>query len=53
MRDVESEQGSLDQQEQLAVDIKAWMDSNRLKMNTAKTEFIYFGSKQQLQKCTC
>ena len=33
-------------------DIKDWMDSNRLKMNTAKTEFIMFGSKKQLQKCT-
>ena len=27
------------------------MDSNRLKMNDAKTEFIYFGSPKQLQKC--
>ncbi len=31
--------------------IKIWMDSNRLKMNDAKTEFIYFGSPKQLQKC--
>ena len=28
------------------------MDSNRLKINTTKTEFIMFGSKKQLQKCT-
>ena len=33
-------------------DIKDWMDSNRLKMNTAKTEFIMLGSKIQLEKCT-
>ena len=33
-------------------DIKGWMDSNRLKMNATKTEFIMFGSKKQLQKCT-
>ena len=33
-------------------DIKDWMDSNRLKMNTTKTEFIIFGLKKQLQKCT-
>ena len=26
-------------------DIKDWMDSNRLKMNAIKTEFIMFGSK--------
>ena len=32
-------------------DIKDWMDSNRLKMNTTKTEFIMFGWKKQLQKC--
>ena len=28
------------------------MDINRLKMNATKTEFIMFGSKKQLQKCT-
>ena len=33
-------------------DIKDGMDSNRLKMNATKTEFIMFGSKKQLQKCT-
>ena len=31
-------------------DIKEWMDANRLKMNSDKTEFILIGSKQQLQK---
>ena len=28
------------------------MDRNRLRMNPTKTEFIYFGSRQQLRKCT-
>ena len=31
--------------------IKNWMDEARLKMNPAKTEFIYFGNRRQLQKC--
>ena len=31
-------------------DVKQWMDQMRLKMNTNKTEFILFGSKQQLIK---
>ena len=31
--------------------IKQWMDETRLKMNTAKTEFIYFGNQRQLDKC--
>ena len=31
---------------------KPWMDENRLTMNTSKTEFILFGSRQQLQKTT-
>ena len=32
--------------------VKIWMDGNRLKMNDSKTEFIQFGSRQQLWKCT-
>ena len=32
------------------VAVKQWMDINRLKMNSAKTEFILVGSKQQLGK---
>ena len=32
--------------------IKNWMDQTRLKMNPAKTKFIYFGNTRQLQKCT-
>ncbi|CAG2233232.1 unnamed protein product [Mytilus edulis] len=34
-----------------AVHINTWMNSNKLKMNNAKTEFILFGSRQQLSKC--
>ena len=32
--------------------VKGWMDAVRLKLNESKMEFIYFGSRQQLQKCT-
>ena len=32
--------------------IKTWMDAVRLKLNKSKTEFIYFGSVQQLSKCS-
>ena len=31
--------------------IKEWMDSNRLKLNDSKTEFILFGSKIMIDKC--
>ena len=31
---------------------KSWMNNNRLKMNCSKTEFILFGNKIQLGKCT-
>ena len=33
-------------------DIKTWMDAVRLKLNESKTELIYFGSRQQLSKCS-
>ena len=32
------------------VNIRSWMNSNRLKMNDSKTEYIIFGSRQQLLK---
>ena len=32
------------------LDIKSWMDTVKLKLNETKTEFIYFGGKQQLAK---
>ena len=37
--------------ENCLTDIKTWMDHNRPHMNNAKTEFILFGSRQQLKKC--
>ena len=37
--------------EKCMVDVRSWMDQVRLKMNSAKTEFIYFGSRIQLSKC--
>ena len=37
--------------EQCAVAINNWMNENKLKMNTSKTEFIMFGSRPQLNKC--
>lgn len=49
----------MDNQEQEALgalseclgEIKTWMDRCRLQMNCSKTEFIKFGSRQQLAKC--
>ena len=38
--------------EECLLNVKKWMDEARLKMNPAKTEFIYFGNTRQIQKCT-
>ena len=38
--------------EECARNIKTWMDENSLKMKNSKTEFIMFGFRQHLQKCT-
>ena len=38
--------------QEYAVIINDWMNANKLKMNTSKTEFIMFGSRQQLDKCS-
>ena len=32
------------------VDVKTWVDSVHLKLNSSKTEFIYFGSRHHLTK---
>ena len=32
--------------------ISKWMNEVRLKLNESKTDFIYFGSKHELKKCT-
>ena len=50
--DKEDERRCIANLESSMLDIKSWMDENRLKMNTSKTEFILFGSRQQLQKTT-
>ena len=34
------------------LDIYKWMNENRLKVSPMKMEFIKFGSKQQLKKCS-
>ena len=37
--------------EECMVDMRSSMDQVRPKMNSTKTEFIYFGSRIQLSKC--
>ena len=37
--------------EECAANLKVWMNENRLKMNSDKTEFVLFGSRPQLDKC--
>ena len=48
----EEEASTLSSMESCMLNIKNWMDEMRLKMNPAKTEFIYFGFAKQLTKCT-
>src|ERR1043165_459292 len=36
--------------ESLSSDLHCWMSSNRLCLNSAKTQFIWFGTRQQLLK---
>ena len=50
-RDREGESETICILEDCMLKIKQWMDETRLKMNTAKTEFIYFGNQHQLDKC--
>ena len=47
-----SESRSILDLENCAIEINNWMDQNKLKMNTSKTEFIMFGSSPQINKCT-
>ena len=37
--------------ESTLVDVKTWMDQNRLKINDEKIAFIMFASKRQLERC--
>ena len=41
--------GRLRALENCAEEIKLWMNSNHLKMNSSKTEFILFGHQKQLK----
>ena len=45
------EKESIPSLESTLVEVKLWMDQNRLKMNDDETEFIMFASKRQLEKC--
>ena len=47
----DNEIASISRLENSTDDLKTWMDENRLRMNSDKTEFIMFGSKVQLSKC--
>ena len=46
-----SEMNTVGRLEDTVVHTKDWMDAVKLTMNPDKTEFIYFGHKQQLNKC--
>ena len=50
--DREAEHASIEKLKYCLVDVNDWMNYNRLKMNSDKTEFILFGNKIQLEKCT-
>ena len=51
-KSVDAEPGAISTLENVTVKVKDWMDSNKLKMNCSKTEFILFGSRQQINKCS-
>ena len=46
------ERSTMSQIEECMLKIKSWVNETRLKINPSKTEFIYFGSRQQHAKCT-
>lgn len=46
----DSELSALNAMESCLLDVKAWMNMCRLKMNDTKTEFLIFGSRTQLAK---
>ena len=43
---------AIDDLQNCAIEINKWMNNNKLKMNNSKTEFILFGSRLQLNKCS-
>ena len=48
----EQEVETMNSLEQCLLGVNRWMNQNRLKMKTEKTEFIIFGSGQNLPKCS-
>ena len=48
----QDESNCLNKVQDCMLNIKQWMDAVQLKMNSAKMEFIYFGNKVQLHKCS-
>ena len=46
-----AEQTTISTLQNCLMNVKIWMDENRLKMNDGKTEFIMFGATKQLAKC--
>ena len=42
---------SITKLQECALNLKSWMDLNRLRMNNTKMEFILYGSQPQLDKC--
>ena len=48
----EQEAETINHLEQCILNVKRWVNQNRLKMNTDKTKFILFGSQQHLHKCS-
>ena len=49
--DHREEHATIDKIEATMLKVKSWMDQVRLKLNEAKTEFMYFGWPSQLGKC--
>ena len=49
--DGSTEKQTIDRLQGAMSDTKNWMDSVQLKLNSDKTEFIYFGTTHQLNKC--
>ena len=47
-----AEPGTIAIMEDSMLEVSRWMNEVRLKLNESKTEFIHFGSRQQLKKCT-
>ena len=45
------EQMAISNLQGLLVKVKAWMTSNKLRMNNSKMEFVLFGSQVELNKC--